>query len=63
MIKYRDQFPIAVKIFKTEKALEDWLKSPAPALDGVRPIDLLDTQEGFERVNNLLKGMAYGNYM
>lgn len=62
-MQYSDQFPIGRKIFKAEKALENWLKSPAPALDGVRPIDLLDTQEGFERVNDLLKGMAYGNYM
>lgn len=62
-MKYSDQLPIGRKIFKTEKALEDWLKSPAPALDGVRPIDLLDTQAGVERVNDLLTGMAYGNYM
>ncbi len=50
------------KIFSTNEALEDWLNKPALALDGTKPIELLHTPEGVERVNGLLTGLAYGNY-
>jgi len=53
----------ARKIFTTDAAVSQWLTSPAPALDGVAPIDLLDTDLGAREVEAVLNGLAYGNVM
>lgn len=53
----------ASKIFSTNEAVSGWLSSPAPALDGARPIDLLDTDLGAREVEAVLNGIAYGNIM
>ena len=52
---------LAKKIFSTNGAISGWLNSPAPALDGARPIDLLDTGLGAREVEAVLNGIAYGN--
>jgi putative toxin-antitoxin system antitoxin component (TIGR02293 family) len=53
----------ARKIFSTNEAVSGWLRSPAPALEGAHPIDLLDTDLGAREVENVLNGIAYGNVM
>ncbi len=53
----------ARKIFTTDDAVSQWLASPAPALDGVAPIDMLDTDVGAREVEAVLNGIAYGNVM
>jgi len=53
----------ARKVFTTDEAVSQWLASPAPALDGVEPIDLLDTDTGAREVESVLTGIAYGNVM
>lgn len=53
----------ARKIFSTNEATSGWLGSPAPALEGARPIDLLDTDLGAREVEAVLNGIAYGNVM
>jgi putative toxin-antitoxin system antitoxin component (TIGR02293 family) len=53
----------AGKIFSTNEAISGWLRSPAPALEGARPIDLVDTDFGAREVENVLNGIAYGNVM
>jgi putative toxin-antitoxin system antitoxin component (TIGR02293 family) len=53
----------AGKIFSTNEAISGWLGSPAPALDGARPIELLDTDLGAREVEAVLNGIAYGNVM
>jgi putative toxin-antitoxin system antitoxin component (TIGR02293 family) len=53
----------ARKIFSTNEAVSDWLSSPAPALDGALPIDLVDTDLGAREVEAVLNGIAYGNVM
>lgn len=44
-----------------EKARE-WLISPILSLGSRRPVDLLDTIRGYERVKNKLLQIEYGTY-
>jgi putative toxin-antitoxin system antitoxin component (TIGR02293 family) len=53
----------ARKIFSTDEAVSGWLTSPAPALAGAKPIDLLDTDLGSREIESTLSGIAYGNVM
>lgn len=53
----------ARRIFSTDGAAAGWLTSSAPALDGVRPIDLLDTDLGAREVESILNGIACGNVL
>ena len=53
----------ARKVFTTDGAVSDWLTSPAPALEGTKPIDLLDTDFGARELEAVLNGIAYGNVM
>ncbi len=54
---------LARKIFSTDAAVSQWLASPAPALGGVAPLDILDTDVGTREVESVLQGIAYGNVM
>jgi putative toxin-antitoxin system antitoxin component (TIGR02293 family) len=60
MVRVRQQ---ARRVFSTDEAASGWLTSPAPALEGVKPIDLLDTDLGAREVEAVLNGIAYGNVM
>ena len=53
----------ARKLFSSDEAISGWLRSSAPALEGARPIDLLDTDLGAREVEAVLNGIAYGNVM
>lgn len=53
----------ARKIFITDEAAAQWLASPAPALDGMAPLDLLDTGFGAREVEAVLSGIAHGNVL
>lgn len=53
----------ARKIFSTNDAVSGWLRTPAPALEGALPLDLLDTDLGAREVEAVLHGIAYGNVM
>jgi putative toxin-antitoxin system antitoxin component (TIGR02293 family) len=53
----------ARRIFSTDEAVSQWLALPAPALDGLKPIDLLDTDLGAREIESVLNGIAYGNVM
>jgi putative toxin-antitoxin system antitoxin component (TIGR02293 family) len=53
----------ARKIFSSDEAVSDWLTTPAPTLDGAKPIDFLDTDLGAREVESILNGIAYGNVM
>lgn len=50
-------------IFSTDEAVAEWLRAPAPALKGIKPIDLLDTDTGAREIEAVLHGIAYGNVM
>jgi putative toxin-antitoxin system antitoxin component (TIGR02293 family) len=53
----------AKRIFSSDGAAADWLKSPAQTLNGQRPIELLDTDIGARTIESILNGIAYGNVM
>ena len=54
---------LARHLFTTDEAASQWLASSAPALDGMVPLDLLDTDTGAREVEAVLHGIAYGNVM
>lgn len=51
----------ATEIFEDEAVATDWLKTPNRALDA-RPIDLLDSEAGADRVERILTRIEYGVY-
>ena len=53
----------ARRIFTSDEAAARWLTTPAPALDGQRPLDLLDTDIGAREVEAVLQGIAFGNVL
>lgn len=54
---------LAKRILASDEAVARWLTTPAPALDGAAPLDLLDTETGARDVEAVLNGIAYGNVM
>lgn len=49
--------------FDTARWLGKWLEQPQPALNGLRPSDLLDTETGTQMVHQLLGAMESGAYL
>ena len=52
----------ASEVFGGQEAAEHWMVKPAMGLDGQRPIDLLQTLQGAELVNDFLGRLEYGVY-
>jgi putative toxin-antitoxin system antitoxin component (TIGR02293 family) len=52
----------ATPIFGGREAAEQWMSRPAMGLNGQRPIDLLQTVQGAELVNDFLTRLEYGVY-
>ncbi len=61
--KFAEILAQATAIFGSQTAAEHWLETPAMALDGHRPLDLLSTPAGVELVETLLGQMEYGVYV
>ena len=55
-------FADAVETLGDEPKAAQWLKTPNRALDGVSPLDLLDTDPGVREVEQVLGRIAYGVY-
>lgn len=53
--------PVAAP-FDTTAWLEDWIQRPQPALGGWKPIELLDSDGGFEAVARVLGACASGSF-
>lgn len=53
----------ARRIFSTDLAAEAWIRTRAPALNGRRPADLLDSEDGEQTVIQLIDGIAFGNVL
>lgn len=53
----------AREVLTSDEAVYQWLDLPAPALNGKRPIDMLDSDLGAKEVESLLAGIAFGNAM
>jgi len=45
-----------------QEAAEDWMQTPAIALDNQRPVDLIKTPQGARRVADHLTRIEYGVY-
>jgi putative toxin-antitoxin system antitoxin component (TIGR02293 family) len=56
-------FTKAVEVFGSKEEAELWLRRPALALNGERPIDLLKTPQGTQLVQELLVRLEYGIYI
>jgi len=54
---------LARKIFTTDQAVTEWLSTPAPALGGRAPMEIVGTDQGAQSVETVLNGIAYGNGM
>lgn len=52
----------AVDVWESRELAIEWLKSPVPALDGERPITLLDTFEGRRWVSQVLNKIEHGEF-
>ena len=52
----------ATDVFGGKEAAEAWMSKTAMGLDGQRPIDLLQTVQGAELVNDFLTRLQYGVY-
>ncbi len=52
----------ATDVFGGKEAAEAWVSKTAMGLDGQRPIDLLQTVQGAELVNDFLTRLQYGVY-
>ena len=49
-------------VFSTDEAVSAWLSKPDTALGNMAPIDVLDTGLGAREVENLLQGIAQGQF-
>jgi len=50
-------------LFTTDAAVSKWLSKPEPTLGNMAPLDLLDTDFGAREVENLLRSLAYGQFV
>jgi putative toxin-antitoxin system antitoxin component (TIGR02293 family) len=60
--KYAEILAKATTVFGSRDRAEEWLERPAIGLDRERPIDLLETPAGMEKVETLLERLEYGAY-
>lgn len=49
--------------FDAKAWLENWVKQPAPALGGARPVEFLGTPDGVDQVERVLGAMQSGSYL
>lgn len=52
----------ATRVFRDEELARKWLHSPIIGLDLKRPLDHLDSIQGYERVKDALGKIEYGMY-
>ena len=57
-----EAFALAVTAFGDADTARAWLFSPLPTLAFARPVDLLGTIRGYERVRTLLGQIVFGVY-
>jgi putative toxin-antitoxin system antitoxin component (TIGR02293 family) len=53
-------FAQATDVLEDDKLAAEWLMRPNVQLRGERPLDMLDTQTGFDRVRDILMRLEYG---
>jgi putative toxin-antitoxin system antitoxin component (TIGR02293 family) len=60
--KFAELLAQATDVLGSQEAAEQWLNTPAMALDQRRPIELLSTAVGADMVQRLLSRIEYGVY-
>jgi putative toxin-antitoxin system antitoxin component (TIGR02293 family) len=53
---------LAIRVLGDLEAVRNWMRAPARALGGVRPLDVCATAEGRRQVETLLLQLEYGVY-
>lgn len=53
---------LGTRVLGSEERAAQWLKAPILSLEGKKPIELLDTVKGYERVKNKLLQIEYGTF-
>lgn len=53
----------ALDVFDNSDTVENWLRAKNPALDGMTPVELLDSATGLERVIDLVNAIRHGVFM
>jgi putative toxin-antitoxin system antitoxin component (TIGR02293 family) len=51
---------LAAKVLESPENAMSWLRRPQPGLGGAVPLELLDTEPGYEQVQLLLNQLEYG---
>ena len=62
MVRLAKVVAYAKEVLNSAEAASQWLQIPNRALEGERPVDLLDTQTGSQMVETILGRIAYGLY-
>ena len=52
----------AIEVMGSEDAADAWLHEPALALDGRRPVEMMESEEEIKDVEDHLSRMDYGVY-
>ncbi|HZY97174.1 MAG TPA: antitoxin Xre/MbcA/ParS toxin-binding domain-containing protein [Candidatus Cybelea sp.] len=55
-------YTLAANVFEDTQSAREWFKEPNRALQGERPLDLLDTDVGTQQVVRILNRIEYGVY-
>jgi putative toxin-antitoxin system antitoxin component (TIGR02293 family) len=69
IVKYQSEIYLrqakihALDVFGNSDTVENWLQEKNPALDGVTPVELLNSAAGLERVIDLVNAIRHGVYM
>lgn len=53
---------LGARVLGSEERASQWLTSPILSLEGEKPIELLGTVKGYERVKNKLLQIEYGTF-
>ncbi|MBM2765380.1 antitoxin Xre/MbcA/ParS toxin-binding domain-containing protein [Burkholderia anthina] len=53
-------FRLAVDVFESEGLAAEWMQLPHAELTGLRPLEVLDSQPGYDRVRELLMRVIHG---
>lgn len=53
---------LGMRVLGSEERAREWMASPILSLQGQKPVELLDTPQGNERVRNKLLQIEYGTF-
>jgi putative toxin-antitoxin system antitoxin component (TIGR02293 family) len=63
LVRFARLFRLATELYDgDEEAAREWLRKPAPALDGETPLDHADTEAGAREVEVLIGRLEHGVY-